>query len=646
MELNLVSNLLGGSNLEQTIAHMVELWEHFLDRQVLPPGDLRPTILNSWQRCLDLQVNPQGHTPLELSPAQVQNRLQTREEYQDVIQPVITSMEHLADLSKFIVAFTDPEGFILMIHGNEQLGEEVYELNFRIGANWSEQHVGTNAIGTVLATGQPSQVFHAEHFCRGLHRYACTAVPIRDPFSQEVIGVLDFASHIENHQPHIFGMATQMGRCIELEIYRKKMERENFFRERSLELTLDHLERGVIVLDVKGCIRRVNLKALDYLDMESTAVLNRTFRDLSVLTEWRNLEKPFRLPIEGGNTLRLSRKPLVHQRRLIGSLILLEPEKKSVRRLASPKNALVGKPVGRSSVFLEALQMAERAANFDSNVLITGDTGTGKEILAHYIHEKSQRRNGLFVAVNCGSIPRELLGSELFGYEAGAFTGADKKGRASKFEVANGGTLLLDEISEMPRESQVYLLRVIEDMALTRLGGTQQIPVDVRIVATSNMDLYELVKAGRFRADLFYRLNVVSIGLPPLKDRKEDIPLLVDHFKGILSESLSKKVTGISNSALNALMTYEWPGNVRELRNVLEHAIVNCLGETIDIEFMPEQVSNGGAILADFPEKERKRYLNFLQTYRQFEGNISQVARALNVSRPTIYAWRKKLGLK
>jgi len=645
MKLDLVSNLLVSSNLEQATAHMVGLWERFLDRQVLPRGDLRPTILNSWQRCLDMQVNPQGHIPLELSSAQVQNRLQTCEEYQDIIQPVITSMEHLADLSKFIVAFTDLEGFILMIHGNAQLAEEVYELNFRIGVNWSEKHVGTNAIGTVLATGQPVQIFHAEHFCRGLQEYACTAVPIKDPFSQEVIGVLDFASHIKNHQPHIFGMAIQMGRCIELEIYRKKTERENFFREQSLEQTLDYLERGVIVLDAKGCIRRVNLKALDYLNMESTSVLNRTFHDLSALTEWRNLEKPFRLPIENGNILLLSRKPLVHQRRLIGSLILLEPEKKSVRNLAGPKQTLVDKPVGKSSVFLETLHMAERAANFDSTVLITGATGTGKEILARYIHEKSNRQDKPFVVLNCGSIPREFLGSELFGYKAGAFTGASREGQLSKFELAEGGTLVLDEISEMPMVSQVYLLRVIEERVLSRLGGTKQIPVDIRIIAISNKDLSQEIKEGRFRADLFYRLNVVRIELPLLKERKDDISLLMEHFIQILSKTLNKQVIHISPSALDALIVYDWPGNVRELKNILEQAIVICSGDTITNELLPKEILSGGQLLSHLSGEERERYLRFLSVFQESEGNITQVAKRLDISRPTVYAWLKKLGL-
>ena len=202
-DLDLVSSLQNSSNLEQAISRAEGLWKLFHTKQPVPLDHLRPAISNSWQRCLESKVNPYRHTPPQLAPDQIERRLRVHHQYLEVIQPVIVSMEHLADLSKFIIAFADREGFILMIYGNQLLRQEVASLNFRLGANWSERYAGTNAIGTALATGQPSQVFHAEHYCRGLHKYTCTAVPIQDPFSQELIGILDFASQAEEHQPHI-----------------------------------------------------------------------------------------------------------------------------------------------------------------------------------------------------------------------------------------------------------------------------------------------------------------------------------------------------------------------------------------------------------------------------------------------------------
>ena len=644
-DFDLISSLQNSTNLKQAISRSEILWNLFQNKHTIPGDHLRPTISNSWQRCLESKVNPHRHTPPQLSTEQVQRRLRDHRQFLEVIQPVIINMEHLADLSRFIIAFADREGFILMIHGNQELRKQVDELNFRLGANWSERYAGTNAIGTALATGQPSQVFHAEHYCRALHKHTCTAVPIQDPTSKELIGILDFASHAEDHQPHIAGLAVQMGRCIELEIYRKEKEQEDFFRDSSLQLTLDHLERGVIVLDANDRIRRVNHKALDYLKSKSDTVLNQAFHDLTMLGGWRDLEKPFSLPYSADTELCLSRKPLIYQRRLVGSLILMDPLKKTARQQAHREKPMPDYPIGHSARFLRAVQLAENAARFDSNILILGETGTGKEVVARFIHMKSKRQARPFVALNCGSIPQDLLGSELFGYQAGAFTGASNKGKPSKFELAHGGTLMLDEISEMPLESQVYLLRVIEEMSLTPLGGKQSIPFDVRIIATSNKDLSAEAKAARFRSDLYFRLNVVSIDLPPLRERKEDIPDLVEYFISFFSKSMSKRAIPMSKSALDALIAYDWPGNIRELGNALEQAMIISPGETINWDHLPEVIRSQSRVPDYLPEKERERYLDFVRTYHDANGNVTKVARLLNISRPTVYSWCKRFGL-
>jgi len=638
-------NLEYSSDPKEVKARLEKLWTAFTKKHTIPHKDLRPSIVNSWKRCLSQQVNPEMHQPEFLTTEEVEHRLQTHQEWIEAIQPVIASVDDLIEISKYVIAFIDREGFVLTIYGNPNLKEVLQKLNFRVGANWNERFTGTTAVGIALATGQPSHVFHAEHYCQRLHEFTCTAVPIRDPFSQELIGVLDFVAYIQDHQPHAMGMALQMGRCVELEIYRERNERDEFFRECSTQLTLDHMERGVVILDSNDRIRRANLKALEYLNVESDDLLNLKFHDVVVLSDWKDREKPFSIPLPNGSKIRLERRPLVHQRRLIGSLILLESVNKASKKHFPPLMDLHWTPIGQSPAFKKVLESAENAARYDSNVLITGETGTGKEVIAHYIHEKSQRRDKPFVAINCGSIPRELLGSELFGYEAGAFTGAKQKGHPSKFELANGGTLLLDEISEMPLESQVYLLRVIEEKAVTRLGGSKVIPVDTRIIAAPGKNLHQEVEAGRFRADLLFRINVLHIDLPPLKGRKEDIPLLVDHFIHTLSESLDKKVTQITGDALAALTAYDWPGNVRELRNVIEQAIVMCPKDTIMWECLPDHIRDAGPISDDIREKDRERYLRFIKAYNDSEGNISQVAKIMDVSRPTVYAWKKKFGL-
>ncbi|MGC8495477.1 MAG: sigma-54 interaction domain-containing protein, partial [Syntrophobacteraceae bacterium] len=439
----------------------------------------------------------------------------------------------------------------------------------------------------------------------------------------------------------------QMGRCIELEVYRSRKEKSEFFRECSAQLTLDEMERGLMVLDEHEIIRRANLKAVEYLEMETDNVLNKSFEHLPIPKCPRSSKKGEGEFSLNGRKIRIERKPLMHQQNCIGTLIFLEnlscSDKSPRGGIPHPKSSRG--PVGASSAFQRVLAIADNAARCGSNVLLQGDTGTGKEVLARYIHDRSSRAAKPFVAINCGSIPRELLGSELFGYEAGAFTGAGQKGHPSKFEIANGGTILLDEISEMPIDSQVYLLRVIEERTVNRLGSSRSVPVDIRIIATSNKDLQREVEAGRFRADLLFRINVLRIDLPPLKERKDDIPLLLNHFFGIFGDGPESGSIRIDTDALSALTAYEWPGNVRELRNTIERALALARGDRIGIESLPEPIRMACVPSGPVRKNNRDRYDDFLNVYHEYQGNISQISKVLRVSRPTVYAWRKKLGM-
>lgn len=627
------------------IPKLKELWEEFIRKQSIPKEDLRPSILDSWKRCINLRVNPQKPDPPVLSDKKFQQRLHANRECIEAIKPVVDCVDDLVGASNHVVSLVDKDGFILTTHGKPEVIELLDRLNFRIGANWSEESAGTTAVGVALTTGQPSHVFHAEHYCERLQEFTCTAVPIRDPDTKAIIGVLDFVAYIEDYQTHAMGMALQMARCIELEIYRSRKERDEFFRDCSIQLTLDQMERGVLVLDEDDRVRRANLKAVEYLKLEGVRFLNAKFERLPLLKDLKDPERHLLIFNSNGLKIRMERKPLVHQKRCIGTLIILE-NVNDARNDPALLVQMAQAPIGRSPAFKKVLESAENASRCRSNLLILGETGTGKEVLARYVHVNSPRRKKPFVAINCGSIPRELLGSELFGYEAGAFTGAKQKGHPSKFELANGGTILLDEISEMPLDSQVYLLRVLEERAVNRLGGCRSIPVDIRIIAASNKDLRQEVDAGRFRADLLFRINVLRIDLPRLQERKEDIPLLVDHFLKSLSENLSRKIDRIEPDALAALTAYEWPGNIRELRNAIEQAIVMADGESLRFENLPEHIQKSCVSSAEIRQKNRERYLDFVRIYHENQGNISRVAKQLNISRPTVYAWRKKLGLE
>ena len=250
--------------------------------------------------------------------------------------------------------------------------------------------------------------------------------------------------------------------------------------------------------------------------------------------------------------------------------------------------------IGQSEPISEVLLKVEQIAPVSSTVIIEGESGTGKELVAHAIHRLSPRRGKPFIAVNAGALPETLIESELFGHEKGAFTGAAER-RIGRFELADTGTLFLDEIGEIPPSTQVKLLRVLEERKLTRVGGTNQIPIDVRVVAATNRPLRESVEEGRFRADLYYRLNVLSIYLPPLRDRRTDIPLLVRRFIKEFSTQHDRKFHGISADAMQILMSYPWPGNVRELRNLIESMVVLAPGREIRPDDIPRSIREGGA---------------------------------------------------
>jgi DNA-binding NtrC family response regulator len=298
--------------------------------------------------------------------------------------------------------------------------------------------------------------------------------------------------------------------------------------------------------------------------------------------------------------------------------------------------------IGNSAAIRQVLERIALVCQVNSNVLLRGETGTGKELVAGAIHNNSPRARYPFTKLNCGAIPKDLLESELFGHEKGAFTGAMQQ-RIGRFEMAHGGTILLDEIGDMPLELQVKLLGVIQDRVIQRLGGHESIPVDVRIIAATHQNLEKLIEENRFREDLYYRLNVVPIWVPPLRERKEDVPLLVGHFIERFAGEMGKRVSGIEPEALHLLMNHDYPGNVRELRNIIEGAVALCENGTLTAEDTPiglqvgrDQAPEGLRIAAGTPLEEVER-LCIIETLRHTEGNKRRAAALLGISEKSVY---------
>ena len=324
--------------------------------------------------------------------------------------------------------------------------------------------------------------------------------------------------------------------------------------------------------------------------------------------------------------------------------------------------------IGASAGLTDLYAVLERVADSPTTVLITGESGTGKELVARALHEHSTRKDKPFIKVNCAAIPKELIESELFGYERGAFTGAVSS-KPGRFELANGGTLFLDEVGEIPVEMQVKLLRALQESEFERVGGIKTIHVDVRLVAATNRDLKKLIAASAFREDLFYRLNVVSIRLPALRERDTDIPLLVEHFLKKFNERLKKQVTGVEPEALEILSAYTWPGNIRELENVMERSVLFCDAQKLRVEDLPGELrgSSSGSVAPPptdlstsgmplSPEGGLKEHVKVAMSrlerdlvsraLKQTSGNVTHAARLLKISRKGLQLKMKELGLR
>ncbi len=437
-----------------------------------------------------------------------------------------------------------------------------------------------------------------------------------------------------------------------------------------LNNVFDNLHEGVCICDEKGIVKYWNRSSEKLYNVSAEKIMNRYLGEffpkalnLKVLNTGKRIDNVFHEPVEGKLVI-LSAVPIYNSKgRIIAAVSTdrditdamnltkqLEYEKKKVEFLEKAyKNEIASKYnfssiVGKNKKIIDAIAIAQKVAHTSTSVLITGKSGTGKEVFAKSIHEASGR-TGNFVAINCSAIPGNLLESELFGYVEGAFTGAIKKGKIGKFEFANGGTLFLDEIGDMPLEMQVKMLRVLQDGVIHRLGSEKAINTDARIIAATNKDLKKLILEDKFREDLFYRLAVVQIQLPPLKDRKEDVKDLANLFFEQVSEREGIKITDIENKVYKILTNYKWDGNIRELKNVVQRMVVLSNNGKINTDSIPEYILESVSPEEDLGENEfdlerivenvEKRTIK--EVMKMVKGNKQHAAKVLNIKRSTLY---------
>ncbi|TGE38304.1 sigma-54-dependent Fis family transcriptional regulator [Desulfosporosinus fructosivorans] len=640
-------------------------WKNFVERGITDAVVTRPEIMESWQRCRVLDVDPyDGIGKDRLGHSELQQLFISNSQLVEVAKPFMHTVYQSVQGSGFMVVITDKEGRILHTCGDTGiLDKAASTIQFIKGTNWSEQAVGTNAIGTALVINKAIQISGPEHFCQSHHYWTCSGAPIHN-YLGEIIGCFDISGPAEYVYLHTYGMVVAAVEAIENQLRKEVIQEEKNRAYELLSAVTESVTEGLLAVDNEGRIIHINLAAQKMLRFSHKNVTGEFLN--SLLGSQNNLtdmfvHHPWKTDAEmvlelSGESIQFtcSSRPITQGDGSISGVVFTLLEINKVRRLV---NRMVGATarfyckdiIGESEVMKKALKLIFVAANSRSNVLLTGESGTGKELFAQAIHNHSGRSDGPFVAVNCAALPRELIQSELFGYNEGAFTGAKRGGNPGKFELANEGTLFLDEIGDMPIELQVNLLRVLQERKITRVGGNKEIPVDVRIIAATNKNLLKDIEEGRFRQDLFYRLNVFSIHIPPLREREEDIELLTMYLIRVFSESLGKQIKGADTEFLQAIRNYSWPGNVRELQNAVEFAINIAEEDYLTVKELPRTVVSYPRLIRtegkviSLLEVER---ITVESTLNQFNGNITQTAKALGIGRNTLYDKLKKLGVR
>ncbi len=628
-------------------------------------------ISDGLKRCESLNTNKSSDVCYyNISAFDLNILLEKNKSLIDLTNPYIEQLETF--LKDYIsILLVNKEGYILEVKNGDNFKVEYNEkLNLRVGGRFREDFNGNTSMSTAVIENKPISLVGEEHYCNAFHEYSTLSAPIYN--DKEIIGLLSIIGFAEKTNNHTLGMLASSARAISVGLESEKINQELMVRYKYENAIVESITDGLLIVDKDGFVNYLNQIGAEILCVDREKSIGKhinqvvDFRPviLEVLSTGKGyVDKEFIIKNAAGIKLHFI-KTAVPIKDENGNVVIVVDTFRKIKRVHKLVNEMTGAYsnfnfddiVGKSRKLEECIKTAKIAASSMSNVLITGESGTGKELIAHSIHSYSSRNRQPFVTINCGAIPRELLESELFGYEAGSFTGASTKGRIGKFELADGGTIFLDEIGEMPIDMQVKLLRVIQDRKITRIGSNNVFDVDVRILTATNKNLYDLCKKGLFREDLYYRINVLNVHLPPLSERKSDIPELIEHFLRNISRQLNKEVYEVSTGAMEIIMKYDWPGNIRELENVLERAVNICQGSVITEKELDDYL-NSHSDLARNSDYRIENFENEIEPLETIEkraiqnalyaanGNITATANLLKVTRNTIYNKMKKYNL-
>jgi PAS domain S-box-containing protein len=646
----------------QRLAHGKRAWDLFLDKGVLDSRLVRAEVAQSWQRCQRLKVNPQQSPDSGLDQARfLEEQLYRKQNLCRVAQPFMRDLFYFVSGTEFQVILTDENGYLLEVVGDPRIVSRTKDVSLCPGVRWDEASKGTNAIGTALVERRPVQIFGWEHFCEGNHFLTCSAAPIQD-VDGNILGVLDASGDCRYANPHTLGMVVATVRAIENQLRLEQTSHKLYVSSRYSHALIQSVSDGLLAIDSNGIITDMNPRGGQILGVSPAQAKGRhlelvlgpapMLRLLEDGSEYQNQDILFE---KAGKRIRSSASALRDETGgIIGAVAVFSEvtERQPGRRVSVVPSHRFGFDdiTGISPAMTAAKEWARLAAAGSSTVLILGESGTGKELFANAIHDASSRGDCPFVAINCAAMPESLIESELFGYSEGSFTGARKGGQPGKFEVANGGTIFLDEIGDMSLGVQAKLLRVIQERRVARVGCAQEIPVDIRIIAATNKDLKAEVARGTFREDLYYRLSVLEIFVPPLRDRLDDLPELARRLADKITARMGRERVRLDGGFLEKLRTHTWPGNVRELENAIERAIVRngeshvLAGDALQLPWEGHAaaapaheappVAAAPANVRPLREVEKQAIIEALGCCG---GNIVQTASRLGICRNTLY---------
>lgn len=615
---------------------------------------LQPFIQDSWRRSRHYGVNVEKTEMKFVSGQMLDNICAEHDELIQVALPHLHKLYKIIQDEESAIVLTDQNGVVLESIASDLL-KSMPSFPYK-GSVHREEVIGTSGIGTCLSLEQPLQLTGSEHWLHINHNWVCSSAPIH--IANRLIGCLNLTCPLlGQHHIHTLGLVVSTVNAIEREVMLRRVLQENKIIVQQQKAVLEVMDSGVVAIDRSGLITQINQQALDIFHVTGLwegrqigELIEAQIDFLRLMADGHSLEE-VDISVRIGTSykhLSFSTFTINLDRIGIGMIIRIRAVgsvRKMVNRVAGARAYYTFRDIiCTSEAMQQPMRIGRLASKNTANVLIMGESGTGKELMAQAIHNASNRADKPFIAINCGALSRELIQSELFGYEGGAFTGAKSGGSIGKFELADGGTLLLDEIGELPLEAQSNLLRVLQTGEVLRIGAKHPIPVDVRIIAATNRDLRQAVQDVTFRNDLFFRLNVLSMRLPPLRERKGDLRLVADYLLKKIVVQFDVSGIELAEEVYRLFEEYQWPGNIRELENILQRAVVLCDSGVITKRELPPYMKGDEPVSA----KEEKgmheaqtirslEHRQLLQALSETEGNIRKTATLLGVARGTVY---------